>query len=107
MTHIKCKYILTYCEYCNRHKRVKHDEYWWCDGNDGCDVCMYTKPYWATSVNPTCVYCKYAAGALEKTVKSFEYADGTLHIGRNFYSDSEVYYLEIDGKVMKEEESES
>lgn len=100
MTRIKCKYAIPYCEYHQRHERKRHSEYWWCDTDDECDVCAYTKPEGSTCFNPTCIYCEDVCGEFEKEVKSYEYHDGDLKIGRKVYYAHDITYLEIDGRVL-------
>jgi len=46
-------------------------------------------------------------GNLKKTVKRYEYADGILTIAGKTYLESEIDYLEIDGRILVEpQESE-
>ena len=104
MTRIKCRYSIPYCDYGGFPSRVEHDEYWFCDTDALC--ADYLMPENPTVENPTCRYCFYEPGEFEKTVKSYEYSDGDLKIGRNVYLESEIIYLEIDGRVLVDENTE-
>ena len=104
MAYIRCRYNTPYCEI-NR-KRIHHNEDWWCDSNDECESCQYTKPENATAINPTCIYCKWVGGWFEKVVRSFDYTDGCLTIGKTEYRELEIKYLEIDGRVLINEGAE-
>ena len=107
MTNIKCRWSKPYCSYHNQHTRLKHSEYWWCDDNSQCFEGKYCKPHDAKVINPQCVYCGYDTGEFEKTVKRYEYADGNLTIVGKTYLESEIDYLEIDGRILVEpQESE-
>ena len=107
MAKIKCRYDIPFCEYHQRHKQLRHSEYWWCDTDDECDALAYTKPANADVINPTCIYCEYVHGEFEKDCKSYEYEDGALKIGRKVYRDFDISYLEIDGRVLKDTEGET
>lgn len=104
MAKIKCRYVVPYCGRSN--ERLHHDEYWWCDSNDHCEIGEYTKPSSSDVVNPTCVWCKDVYGEFENTFDEYEYLDGDLHISFEQYpipdyADNEIIYLEIDGRVLK------
>ena len=101
MAKIKCRYTIPYCEYHQRHKQLTHSEYWFCDGDDECDIRQYTKPKDAKAINPKCIYCEYVDGEFEKEVKSYEYHNGDLKIGRKKYNSFDILYLEIDGRIKE------
>ena len=112
MTHIKCRYSIPYCMYHGRYsaERVYHDEFWDCDSNLQCEHSKYTKPDEIPThngyelANPRCVFCKYRSGEFEKSVKRYEYCDGTLKIGNDIYYEHDIDYLEIDGRLLVGEE---
>lgn len=104
MAIIKCRYTIPVCELDNKHQY--HSEYWFCDSDFGCETGEYERPADAGNlVNPTCKHCKYVSGEFEKSVKRYEYYDGELKVGRNVYRDHDIEYLEIDGRVLKEEDT--
>lgn len=103
MARIKCRYSIAYCNnalWCQDKydDEVKHDEFWFCDSSNNCDY--YKKPENAKVINPTCIYCKFRHGEFEKTVKTYEYYDGTLTVAGREYTSFEIDYLEIDGRVL-------
>lgn len=100
MAHIKCRYSIPYCEYHNRHSRLEHDEYWWCDSNVNCDIGKYDGDTNGDLVNPTCLYCDHEHGEFEKTVKRYSYEDGRVTVGNKRFLESEIKYLEIDGRLL-------
>ena len=104
MAKIKCRATIPYCEF-DRHKRLFHDAYWFCDSDDGCDIGRYTRPTNARECNPICIYCEDKHEEFEKNVNSYEY-DGDLKIGKKTYRACEIDYLEIDGRVLVEEGTE-
>ena len=104
MAVIKCRYIIPYCEYGGKHERKYHNEQWCCDSDLGCLDRWYTPSSDTSVINPTCKYCKEVYGEFEKAVKSYEYYDGYLTIGRKAYREWDIVYLEIDGRVLVEED---
>lgn len=105
MANIKCRYRIPYCEYHNEHERLFHNEFWWCDHNDWCAIGKYSKHPQDAIVNGQCIYCQYENGEFEKTVKNYEYINGELKIGNKKYTYHDIIYLEIDGRVLIEEDS--
>lgn len=100
MTTIKCRYSIPYCSYHGRHQKLSHSEYWWCDDNSECFIGEYLPPQDAEVVNPQCIYCGYDVGEFEKTVKRYEYINGSLTVAGKTYFQNEIDYLEIDGRVL-------
>ena len=107
MAHIKCRYTIPYCDY-DLHVALHHDDYWFCDDHDDARcVGEYTRPSSAMDnvINPRCKYCNYYPGEFEKTVKQYVYTtDGDLRIGNKRFNQSEIEYLEIDGRILVDEE---
>lgn len=107
MTDIKCRYTIPYCSYLEKYTRLYHNEFWWCDDNSNCQENHYTMPKNSEVINEQCVYCEYRSGEFEKCVKRYEYANGVLTVaGKNYYA-NEIDYLEIDGRVLINEQAES
>ena len=102
MAHIKCRYTIPYCTYGGRLEPQVHNEFWFCDGMDDCDIAKYTKPEDAVAVNPICVHCEFWSGEFEKDLKQYEY-DGDLKVGRKLYRGWDIDYLETDGRILKDE----
>lgn len=107
MAQIKCHCKIPYCYYTDYPRRLQHDDYWWCDTEDFCPFGGYKEPDDATVVNPTCFYCVHHNEEFEKTVKNYTYNDEELKIGRKTYHVDEIVYLEIDGRVLIDEEQEA
>ncbi len=116
MAHIKCRYTFPYCTSLGIGNDIKvtHDMMWACDSDDGCPKGRkYTRPKggkdkervnWYDVVNPLCEYCEYKSGEFEKTVKQYEYFDGRLKVGNKVFEENEIDFLEIDGRVLIDEE---
>ena len=105
MTKIKCRWIKPYCAYNYGYTRIHHDEYWDCDSSDRCYEGKYTEPENAKVINPRCIYCKYDKGEFEKTVKRYSYEYGELKVAGETYTENEIEYLEIDGRVLIEQKN--
>ena len=101
MARIKCRYTIPYCEYNGRHEQQFHNEYWFCDSNDGCDIGQYTESEDPDALNPTCVFRKNRYGEFELDVDSYIY-DGDLTINEVEFREWDILYLEIDGRVLVE-----
>ena len=116
MAHIKCRYTFPYCTSWGIGGEVKvtHGATWSCDSDDRCpEGRRYTRPQgakdkervnWYDCVNPVCVYCTYKSGEFEKNVKQYEYFDGRLKVGNKVFEENEIDFLEIDGRVLIDEE---
>lgn len=119
MTEIKCRYSIPYCYYYGKwsKERVYHDEFWWCDDNRRCHIGKYEKPPGSDKpheyidengkriatlgiINPTCIHCRREKGEFSTTVKRYSWENGTLTIGKRVLDESEVDYLEVDGRVL-------
>lgn len=100
MAHIKCRCSIPYCTYCGHNTRQIHDDYWWCDSNDGCECGAYSKPEGSTKINPLCEYCVHKYGEFEKDAKQYEYINGTLKMGQKIFYPGDIAYLEIDGRIL-------
>lgn len=104
MAHIKCRYSIPYCEYHNRHVKLEHDEYWWCDSDACCDIGKYTGDINSNCVNPTCLYLDYEYGEFERTVRRYSYENERVTVGVIPFRADDIEYLEIDGRVLIDEE---
>ena len=104
MTEVKCRCTVPYCTIYGRYdyRRVHHNEEWFCDSNEGCDIDRYTRPNDAPKLlyNPECIYCSHEYMEFAKYVKNYSYDSEGLTIGRDFYALCEIEYLEIDGRIL-------
>ena len=110
MAHIKCRYEVPYCTIGRKSERIEHDEYWFCDSEDLCydyswrDHPAELKQALSGVINPVCDYCEYRSGEFEKDLKNYTFENGYL-TARGIKLDSrEINYLEIDGRVLIEED---
>lgn len=102
MTDIKCRYTVPYCYYGYSPVRLHHDVFWNCDSEYEC-IGEYHPSSGTKVINPQCTHCIYISGEFEKTVKRYEYEDGILTVAGKKYSEDEIDYLEIDGRVLIDE----
>lgn len=87
---IKCRYTADVCEY----------------GEEACPSCFEMAEYVDCGVktNGKCEYAYHAKREFEKTVKSYELDECELKIGRKIIDTDDIEYLEIDGRVIYNEE---
>ena len=110
MAHIKCRCRIAYCV-CDFevHMRITNLEE--CDGLGQCAYEInhegrgYKRPPKADDrlVNPTCEWILIEPFEFERTVKYYTY-DGDLTFRDGTYYENEIIYLEIDGRVLVNEE---
>lgn len=115
MARIKCRYSRPTC--CKPGgeigKSIKWDEYWSCDSKDDC--CDYTKPEepvvinGGILINPQCRYSYVKYVEFEKNYKEYEFDEDGLSLGRrgDFIPVDDIEYLEIDDRILVNEEVKS
>lgn len=102
MAHIKCRYTRLYCEYDGERKAVSNE----CDWDGSCDGKYVPDQGQMTCkglpvINPPCKYLVAIHREFEKDARQYEYDEGDLKVGRQWYCADEIEYLEIDGRVLK------
>jgi len=113
MAHIKCRYRRPMC--CKPGgeigKSIEWNEYWWCDSESDC--CDYAKPKEPVVINgsvltnPQCRYLHVKYIEFEKNYKEYEYDGSTgLLLGRrrDFVPVDDIEYLEVDDRILVNEE---
>lgn len=108
MTKIKCRYKKACCCHYNpgyRKNRDDIDEYWFCDSDDLCEG--YKPRSGDISINPICKEAYWDYREFEKNVASysFEMQNG-LTIRGKFIDTDVIEYLEIDGRIIIDEQGE-
>ena len=106
MTTIKCRYKIPYCS-CDKwmggYEKVDIDTNGFCDSFTS--NCQIDAEY---ILFDDCEYSWWGTGEFEKTVKCYEYDDeGVLTVGRKKYMDCQIDYLEIDGRILKEGDTDA
>ena len=107
MAHIKCRYTKPMCTLGNT---AEWDDRWWCDDNSLC--CDYQKPEKPVVINghilanPKCIYSFEHHAEFEKNYKEYELDEDGLSLGRrgDFMPKTIIEYLEIDGRILINEE---
>ena len=121
MTNIKCRYSFPYCSNIERKDdeedpcvfydrgglRVNLNEYYDCRSKEACP--FYERPDDAEAelVNPRCEHFYLMRGEFEKNVKNYDYFDGDLKVAGNTYEYRDIDYLEIDGRVLRDDTEEN
>ena len=118
MTEIKCRYFQPYCDshdYEYEKNMQYYSGFWFCDDNSNCDG--YKRPENADPKcsNPVCRFSKDKYIEFSKYVKSYtfvnpedrdslELSGGYLIIGKTKIDVDDISYLEIDGRIIINEE---
>ena len=102
MARIKCRYNNPYCLLDRETVMLR---------NFDCDTTFYCAGYERPEnappnlVNPTCKYFDMRHGEFEENTAYYSYEDGMLKTRKRRLYDDDIEYLEIDGRVLIDEEA--
>lgn len=103
MAHIKCRYTTYHCPY--------GEVYGNCFDKFDSDCDHFISDPKSKVINPKCEHILVSNMEFEKTVRTYEVEisraydkNGYLEIGRTVIDESDIDYLEIDGRVLIDKE---
>lgn len=108
MTTIKCRYTAPICLDGHTDRMENHDCFGeWNDHdfcNDGTDSHELREKGEPRVMCQPCLYAHRQRREFEKTVKRYSYNENGLCAGGKLIPDESILYLEIDGRVLIDEE---